>query len=223
LYKAIASYKNDKAVELLKVPFTKVIYSDNRKYHIDFVFSALREFRDPIYDDLLWRLWSEEYRISPDIFEYLSRKYPEETFKLTKESLKNTDRLYDADISLKYNNVDGPENLISIMLDFVIKKDRVFGIEIISKNIKEEDVHLFPIFADKTTKLKDKSFIEPLFDRLETEWSAHIYLKVVEVLIAYQDTNINQRILATRKKNKHLNKDWGGNALDKLLMENNIK
>jgi len=223
LYKAIASYKNDKAKELLLVPFTQVKHNNIRKYHIDFVFGALREFNDPIYEDLLWKLWTEENRITPDIFEYLSRKNPDKAFELTKESLNNTDKLYGANISLSYDDFDASENLTSTMLDLAIKQDREFGLDIIRKNIKEANVHLFPIFADKAAELKDRSFIEPLFDRLETEWNAHIFLKVTEALIEYHDADINQRILATRKKNKNLNKDWGGEALDKLLMDNNIK
>ncbi len=223
LYKAIASYKNDKALELLQVPFTQVKHNNIRDYHIDFVFGALREFKAPIYEDLLWKLWSEENRITPDVFKYLSNINPEKTFELTKASLKNIDRIYSANISLNFEDFDASENLTSIMLDFALKQDKEFGLEAIRKNIKEANVHLFPIFADKAAELKDKSFIEPLFDRLETEWNAHVYLKAVKALIAYKDSDINQRILATRKKNKNLNKDWGGDALDKLLKDNNIK
>ena len=223
LYKAIASYKNDKAKELLLIPFTQVKHKNIRKYHIDFVFGALREYKTPIYEDLLWKLWTEENRITPDVFKYLSNTNPEKTFELTKESLKNTDGLYTANISLNFNDFDASENLTSTMLDLALKQDKEFGIEVIRKNINVANVHLFPIFADKATELKDKSFIEPLFVRLETEWNAHIYLKAAQALIAYQDSGINQRILATRKKNKNLNKDWGGDALDKLLKDNNIK
>ncbi|MBW8244296.1 hypothetical protein K1F50_15915 [Muricauda oceani] len=223
LYKAIASYKNDKAKELLLVPFTQVKHNNIRKYHIDFVFSALREFKDPIYEDLFWKLWTEEKRINPDVFKYLSSTNPEKTFELTKESLKNTDGLYSANISLNFNDFDASENLTSTMLDLALKQDKEFGFEVIRKNIEEANVNLFPIFADKTAELKDKSFIEPLFDRLETEWNAHIYLKAAQALIAYEDSDVNQRILKTVKKNKNLRKDWGGDALDKLMKDNNIK
>lgn len=75
----------------------------------------------------------------------------------------------------------------------------------------------------KQQKSKDKLFIEPLFGRLEEESNPHVYLKVAEALIKYGDTKINKRILEVRKKNKDLNKDWGGDEFDKLLKENHIK
>ena len=223
LYKAIASYKNDKAVELLQLSLTQAKYSDIEEYHIDLVFNALREFKDPIYEDLLWKLWTEENRMTPDVFQYLSSINPDKTFELAKESLKNANEFYNANVKLNLGNVDAPENLISAMLKLVVKQDREYGLAIIRKNIQEVDVLLFPIFADKAAEIKDQSFVEPLFDRLETESNPHIYLKAIEALIAYQDTEINQRILKARKKSKHLNKGWGAKALDKLLQDHNIQ
>lgn len=212
LYKAIASYKNDKAKNLLLVPFTQVKHNNIRKYHIDFVFNALQEFKDPIYDDLLWEMWIEENRINSNIFEYLSEKNPTKAFELTKENLKNINQFgWKAD------------SLIMTMLELTLKLDPEFGFDVIRTNIKKANVHLFPIFADKAAELKDNSFVEPLFKRLEKEWNAHIYLKAAAALIAYQDTDINQRILAAKKKNDNLNKDWGGSAFDKLLKGNKIK
>lgn len=223
MYKAIASYKNDKSKALLLVPFTEVEHKNIRKYHINFVFSALRKFKAPIYDDLLWELWSEENRITSDIFKYLSDINPQKAFDLTKECLKKTDKLYVANLTLNFSKINESKNLISKMLDLVLLQDKEFGIEVIKKNINETKVSLFSIFADKAAEHKNKSFIEPLFHRLETEGNAHIYLKAAQVLISYQDAGINQRLLATRKNNKHLRKGWGGDELKELFKENNIK
>ncbi|MEO6454008.1 MAG: hypothetical protein ABIN97_08055 [Ginsengibacter sp.] len=55
LYKAIASYKNNKAVELLNIPFTQVKHENIREYHIDFVFGAIQKFKSALYDNLLWK------------------------------------------------------------------------------------------------------------------------------------------------------------------------
>ena len=80
----------------------------------------------------------------------------------------------------------------------------------------------FQFFANKVIQMKDISFIEPLFIRLERESNPHIYLKITEALITYQSDDINQRIIKTRRNNKKLRKDWGGKALDELLEKNNI-
>ncbi|MBD79622.1 MAG: hypothetical protein CL840_11950 [Crocinitomicaceae bacterium] len=214
LYKAIACYKNNKAKELLQVPFTEVKHDDIRKYHIDFVYDAIQQYKSPIYDELLWRLWAEENRITIDVYTYLLDKNPEKAYELSKKNLENINAFG-----------WGKDSLIKTMLDLTLTQDEAFALEIIRINIKQANVHLFLTFSTKAAELKDSSFIDPLFNRMETEWNAHVYLEVVKTLIAYDDSKINERIIATRKKNDELNKDWGGEALDKLLIDNgfNIK
>lgn len=224
LYKAIASYKNDKAVELLQIPFTQVKNSDIRQYHIDFVFSAIEVFKAPIFDDLLWTLWAEEDRINLNVFEYLSNIDTEKAFQLAKWSLQRVDMVYAANLTINfYDDIYTSEPLFTTMLNLTLKREKDLGLKIIRDNIKNIHVHLFPIFSTKAAELKDPSLIEPLFGRLETESNAHIYLKATAALIAYKDASINRRILETRKKNKHLNEGWGSVELDKLLESNNIK
>ena len=222
LYKTIASYKNEKSVELLEIPFTQVQHENIRKYHIDFVYSAIQLNKSEIYDSLLWKMWEEEKRISPDIYAYLMERDSIKAYELTKKGMLQSDKIYSANISLNFNDLGSTENLTSIMLDEIFKKDKKMGIEIICENIENANVHQFPIFTDKIVELKDSVFIEPLFDRFEKEWNAHVYLKIAQTLIAYQDDNINKRLLETRKINDNLTKDWGSEALDKILKENNL-
>jgi hypothetical protein len=223
LYKSIASFKNQDAIALLEVPFTEVKHKHIRKYHINYIFKALRTIEDPIYDDLLWKLWKEEDRINLEVFKYLSIKNPEKALMLTKENLKNINNLYMANISMSFDGYGNTEDLISEMNQLAIKEDLDFGLNNIRQNIKEAHVHLFPIYADEVIKIKDSSFIHPLFNRLEIETNPHIYLKIVEALISYSDDNINQRILAVRKSNKSLTKGWGAQSLVKILLSSNIK
>ncbi len=223
MYAAIANYKNKQALDMLKKPFVEAKVTDIRGYHINFIFSALEENIVPLYDTLLWNLWENEGKISIKVYKYLSDKNPAKAFLLTKKTLSSFDGLYEANNAVESENESNKENLVVLMLDLALKQEREFGLEIIRKNIKEMSVHVFPVFAEKAAELKDKSFIEPLFNRLETEWNAHVYLAVVETLIKFNDPEINKRILSSRKKNKNLNQDWGSDALDKLLKDNNIK
>jgi hypothetical protein len=196
LYKAIASYKNEKSVELLKIPFTQVQPENIRKYHIDFVYTAIRMNKCEIYDTLLWKMWSEEKRISTDIYHYLMERDSLKAFELTKNSILYSKNGYSENIDLNFNELGSIENLTSIMLDEILKRDKEMGVEIICENIKNTNVHRFPIFNDKVIKLKDSAFIAPLFERFESEWNAHVYLKIAQALLVYKDKNINQRILA---------------------------
>jgi hypothetical protein len=109
------------------------------------------------------------------------------------------------------------------MLDIILVQDRPLAIELINKSIREINVHQFPIFADKALKIRDTSFVTSLFVRLEKEDNAHIYLKATEVLIAFNDKNINRQIVEVFKRNVSLRKDWGGRSFSKLLKENGIK
>jgi hypothetical protein len=223
LYKAIASFKNDTALQLLKVPFTQTKYSNIKQYHVDFIFGAVQEFYTPIYDELLWEMWENEKKINANVFNLLYPKNPEKAFELTKKTIQNAHDFYYLNTGSYSENEETPINLLDVMLDTILVRDKPYAIELINKNIREINVHQFPTFADKALKLKDTSFVTSLFYRLETEDNAYIYLKATEVLIAFNSKDINKRILEVAKRNPNLQKDWGGQDFSKLLKENGIK
>ncbi|HYG15600.1 MAG TPA: hypothetical protein VEC12_07580, partial [Bacteroidia bacterium] len=218
LYSAIAGYKNQRALSLLKVPLTQVKHNNISEYHIDYVFGAVRYQKDTLYDDLLWTLWEKENKITPDVFEYLNARDTNRAFKLAKEYIKDPYKYYSWD-----SDMDECKELLNALLGLVLLKQYNVGVMAIVKNIAEANVHTFPIFADKAAIIKDSLFIEPLLDRLKTEDNPHVYLKAVAALISYNNAGINKKVLETRKKNKELTTGWGGEALDKLLKENSIE
>lgn len=223
MYKAIASFKDDTALQLLKAPFTQTKYPNIKQYHIGFVFEAVQDFYTPIYDELLWEMWEHEKKINPQVFNLLYTKCPEKGFELIKQTLQNADDFYYLNTGSYSESEEAPVNLLDIMLDTVLARDKPFAIALINKNIREINVHQFPTFADKALQLKDTSFVTSLFDRLEKEDNAYIYLKATEVLIAFHDKDINRRIIEVPKRNANLRKDWGGQEFIKLLKENSIK
>lgn len=222
LYKAIASYKNDPALHLLKVPFTQIKHENIKQYHIDFIFGAVLDFYTPIYDELLWTMWEKEKKINAKVFNLLYLKNQSKAFQLTKKTVQNADDFYYLNTGGYSGDEETPVNLLEMMLDTIIARDRPYAIELINKNIKEINVHQFPTFADKALKIRDPSFISSLFERLETEDNPHIYLKATEVLIAFEDKDINRRIAEVAKKNPTVKKDWGGKEFTKLLKDNGI-
>ena len=223
LYKAIASYKSNKAIELLNIPFTQVKHENIREYHLDFVFGALQKFKSPIYDNLLWKIWVAEKMISSDVFKYLSSKNPQRAFELTKQTLQMPEDFTIANNTYDYDNPDDSQSLIDTMFDLALKQERTFAIKVVNRNLLNEDISLFQFFAAKAAELKDTSFVGPLFIRLEKDDNPHVYLKAVEALIAFNNQDINKRIVDTKKINSNLTKDWGGKEFSKLLKEKNIK
>lgn len=223
LYKAIASFKNDTALQLLKVPFTQTKHENIRQYHIDFIFGAVQDFYTPIYNELLWAMWENEKKVNTKVFKLLYPTNPDKAFQLTKKTIQNADDFYYLNTGGYSEEEETPVNLLAVMLDTVLVRDRPYAIELINKNIREINVHQFPTFADIALNIKDTSFITSLFDRLKTEDNPHIYLKATEVLIALKDKEINKRIVEVAKTNPALRKDWGGKEFTKLLKDNGIK
>lgn len=221
LYRAIASYNNAKAAELLAVPLRTVRNQSLRSRHIDAVFGALCEYRCPLYDSLLWQLWREEQKISPVIYAYLSCKNSREAFELTKKNLLDIEGVYRANTPA-LGMESTTDTLIDDMLEFALLAEREFALEVMRTGIQHADVLRFLVIAKKAMAVHDSSFVEPLFLRLKSEENPHVYLKIVELLLLYNDPNVNRRIMEVKAINQNMNRDWGGKALAKLLRANNI-
>lgn len=221
LYKAIASFKNEKALELLNIPFTEVQYKKLKRYHIDFVFNAILEFQDPLYDNLLWRIWEEENQRTLRSYKYLLSLNPSKTYELTKKELIEDYQIEESDFIPTLEKVQESENFYEYLLNVVIANDKKLAIEIIKSQIETADVHNLPWVTSKVNR--QKVFIEPLFNRLENISNPHIYLNIVKTLIEFEDDDINKRILEIRKINSSLSENWGSEALDKLLIDNGIE
>ena len=223
LYRAIASYKNDTALNLLKIPFTHIKHQEIREYHMEYVFGAVQSFYSSLYDELLWTMWANEKLINPEVFNMLYQKNPKKAFQLTKKTIENASDFYYLNANAYNDDVQNQVNLTDVMLDTIINKDKALAIKLINKNIREINVHQFPTFADKVLKLKDTSFVTSIFARIEKEDNAYIYLKAAEVLIAFHDKNINKRIIEVARRNANLRKGWGGQDFAKLLKDNGIQ
>ncbi|WP_203256197.1 hypothetical protein [Hyunsoonleella ulvae] len=221
LYRAIASYKSKEACKLLEIPFAQVEHQSIRKYHLNYVFAALNEFKSEFYNDLLWRLWKDEKRISPDVYSYLNNIDSERAFALTKETLKNPNNISILDYG--YDEFESSKSLTETMLDLILEKDKDFGYQLIHDNIKKSNVHNFPLYANKAGSLRRQLFVQPLLDILHKEWNAHIYLAATKALINYGRKDINQKIIEAKSINPKLTQDWGGEAFNKLLKDYKIE
>ena len=193
LYKAIASYKNEKAVSLLTIPFHKVQHKNIKKYHIEFVFNAIMEYQDPMYDKLLWKIWEEENQISVQSYKYLLSLNPSRAYELTKKELIPEYQIQASDFRPNLENVVSSENLKEYFLNVLMTNDKRLSNKIIAHQIENANVHDIYLFNSKVNK--QKIFIEPIFSRLEEESNPHIYFDLIETLINFKDDTINMRIL----------------------------
>lgn len=223
LYSAIAAYKNQKALELLKVPFTKVKHQNIKEYHIKFVYEAILAFKCELYNDLLWKIWQDDHIITLEGFEYLLKLNSNKTLELSKRELLPNYQIKDIETIPKTSKNMFTENLEETMLNFILINDKLLAYNLISDKIETASVNDFEMYCAKITELKDHFFIKVLFKRLKTEDNPHVYLQIIETLISFKDKSLNKKILETRKGNKNMNTDWGSKSLDEILKKNNIQ
>ena len=223
LYTAIASYKNQKALELLKVPFTRVQYQNIKQYHIKFVYEAILANKCKLYEDLLWQIWKNDHIITLEGFKYFLSMDGAKTLELSKKELLPHYQIKNTEVIVKREHKIFSENLEETMLNFILLNDKATGYQIIKNKITNADVNDFEMYCKKITSFKDPYFNETLFKRLKREDNPHVYLGIVETLISFKDKSINNRILEARKKNKNMNENWGSEALDEILKKNNIQ
>lgn len=105
------------------------------------------------------------------------------------------------------------------MYRYILLNDQKLGQKIIINQINDGN---FNMIADIIDDIKESIYVDPMFRRLEKEESAHVYLKLVSVLIEFNKPEINQRIIQTIKINPNLTTGWGSEELDEILLKNNI-
>jgi len=223
LYAAIAAYKNDKAAELLSRAFTNVVHEGIKEYHLDFLYDAVIEYIDTVYNDILWRLWESKHPITIEAYSYFLKNDPRKTYAFTIRELKGARTIKHPGFDPVYDESIITDDIDETMFNFLFRNDKELAFRIIEDQIKSADNYSFSIYSDLVSKLKDGRFIKPLFKRLKKEDDRSVYLDIVKALISYNNETINKQIIETRKINPNLNKGWGGEELDELLKKNNIK
>lgn len=223
LYQAIAGYENEEALALLEAPLNGAVDSDVRKYHVDFIFDAVRERICPTYDDLLWKLWKEEGMITPGTLGHFRNTRPVDMCQSAVDALMDLDAVFQTNPNYTSSYYQLADTVVASLLDYVIACDNKKSDDIIARDLEAANVQFFPIFAGSATLLRRQQFIEPLFGRLWRDSNPYIYLQAASSLISYNTDSINERILKARNLNPNLSKDWGGKAFRKLLREHGLE
>ncbi|HYG15676.1 MAG TPA: hypothetical protein VEC12_07985 [Bacteroidia bacterium] len=213
MYDAIAAYRDTVALTLLHKPFD-VHDEELRKRHLTSLFYALKNTDDPIYDNLLWKLWKEENIIDYDVFKKLYGKRPLEAYSLMVANMVDAESFYTTLLRVEYPTF---KKLTDTMMNIISAKDSALAFEIISSKIKSGSSSIFVEFAEKADQSGDHRYIELFKERLETESNPYIYLKAAKSLLLLKGIDAKPLIVQARLKNNHLNNGWGATALDKLL------
>ncbi len=184
LIRTIVSYHNYDAIELLQTIFMLKESDYERKIYLKRIMDSLSYLKNPIYDDMLWKLWREEQLLSQTGFEYLSEKDPEKTFTYAKQYFVNI----------------GNDSLDNAMIAFLLPIDRKFAIVFIKGNImRTVGSSSATFYADKVAELQDKELAEELLlqqlDEYESADDPQRVLHAAKILLAYKNDVIKQKVL----------------------------
>jgi hypothetical protein len=184
LYLAIAGYQDEAAMHLLSRTFTEANSLDSREGHLLALYTAAETYRNPLYDELLWKLWVEHHYVTRDLVQYLYPKDQARALRAIKASLTEPYRVYFADL----------DAAIPPMLRLLLAADHEAAVEIMRDNLLTAHVHIFRPFARVAAEILDDALIEPLFSRLESDSNMHIYVAAGLALLLYEDEEIDQRL-----------------------------
>jgi len=204
LYEAVASYKNNESLALLSIPFTDITDADKRSVHLKYTEEAIIKYNDKIYNGLLWKLWEEYDILSYDGYKYLKNLNPEKTYTLSLENFKS-----------QRGTLIG-HDLMVVFLDDMYKKEPEYINSLVVKGIKEDTTDRFFVYLGFAESKKDYAL--SMLERLEKEADYYRYMAIVRVLISFNDSEINQKILEVKK----LNPNMDNIELDNLLDQNGI-
>jgi len=192
LYRAVAAQESGQAAQLLmRVAGTT---ADSRGQLAE----ALDGHRVPAFDPVLWWLWREDVRLSPEAIARLATLDGERARQLAERDLSS-------------GIEDIPGDLLPVLLDL---QPRDTQVRLIERALTDGVVNA-PLAA-RAGELRDPSFVEPLF-KLLLHNNPYRYLPATRALLAYESPAIDARVRAAVAGHDHLRAGWGGKELGRLL------
>lgn len=194
-YAACLKYNKGFSLEIIK----RVLKGEENipmfDYHLDFISNALGKYPSKENENLISQIWREHKHIAEGSFKFLSENAPNKSFELITKYLEDFEEVYQG---------GREEHLIPIVLEFALNFNEEKTIELIAKNLKTNTITPFEKFAEYAKMLKRKEFIEPLFYRIENEWNGYVFFEAIDVILAYEENILNERIIPSSRKNKKI-------------------
>lgn len=200
LYIAIARYKSKAALDLLSAPHQRefALNTEESEMHIKWVSNAISTNISPIYDNLMWSLWTERNSVTLPIFDYLKTQDEARALELVKISLGDVQHV--AQINHEPGSSVWPR-LLTSMLEFAQQHDEELYIESVNRNLGKADYKYFSVFIEQVKSTKHEAFQLSLFTLLNHK-NPLIVAKTVDALMAYGDEGIEQIVIDSLKLNR---------------------
>ncbi len=205
-YKLVADYHDDFSKEIFDMAFSDKVNKNIQKYHLEFIFDAIKNFSDGYYDDYLRTLWLQYNFVDINIIDYFIKADKDFALENIKKALENSNKYFMNTDSLDYMIKTLYENNVELTDSFIrgIKKDLVTTFEIYMNNIG-------------CIQKDDERIIDAMKTRLETETNPYVSLPLYKYLVSLNDKEINGYLIKLYKKKKRSYTKWSLPNYEEIL------
>ncbi|MBQ1725934.1 MAG: hypothetical protein II039_00945 [Treponema sp.] len=136
-YKLLADYHDDFTKKIFDMAFFDKVTAGIRKYHLEFIYDAIKDYLDGFYDDYLKILWTKHNLVDKEIIDYFLLTDKEFALEGLKTTLLNSNEYFFDTETLDYIIKAAYKNKIDLTEYFAraIKEDSVTTLEIYMKNM----------------------------------------------------------------------------------------
>jgi hypothetical protein len=211
LYKSVAVFKDTFALIFLTNEFERAKDDFSGRESSRYIYEAISKYRNPIFNELFFKLWERNYLINDTLLTYLVNDNKEKSRNLAIASLHNVDKL-------KTHSL-----VINEMLYYLVENYKESAREIIIEQLNSnESLYYYPEFAENAKYFKEQEIIDALFSRLKISDNAYIYYPIVETVLLYNENDLNNKLIETIKGNIKID-GWGLEKVNDKLKEYNLK
>lgn len=204
-YSALAKYHDSYSIEKLNSIFGKDVNPVIRKYHAEYIYDAVRDFKDGFYDDLLIRIWNEYPVVSEDVVQYFYNKNKVLCINQMLSSVEKSDEYF--------NNTESLECMIRLLIE-----SNVDIRDLYIKQISEQTVTTFRVYFLFIDHYWSIDVEKALIGRLKKEKNGHILIPVYTYFLEHESYTTKDEIKDIYKKTRGTLMDWTQKELDKLFI-----
>jgi hypothetical protein len=205
-YTLVAAYHDDFSREIFDMAFSEDVNKRMQKYHVGFVYSAAKEYKDGFYDDYLKTLWLEYNLTDVDLIDYFLAKDKKFAIDAIKKSVKKSE--------VYFSNTKALDHMIK-----TLSINNVNLTDYFANGIKKAEVITFEVYMHNLDliDIQNKKIINAMKQRLSKDTNQHVLFPLYENLMKLNDESINEFLVETYKKNRDSYTSWTIPDFEKLL------
>ncbi len=203
-YSALAQFHDTYSIEQLNLVFGKGVNPGIRKYHVEYIYNAVKDFKDGFYDDLLIRIWNEYPIVSKDVVNYFYIKNKDLCLKQMLSSIEKSEEYF--------SNTESLELMIGLLI-----KNNVDIKDLYLKQISKLGVATFQVYFMFMDNYWTMDAEKVLIDRLKKETNGHVLIPIYTYFLEHESYTTKDELENIYKKTRSKLMDWTKKELDSLF------